>query len=59
MKFLNPPLMASFGGMKETIFIFIISQYYNGKFYFDTSVEISVETIYKLLGFPTKETLFL
>ena len=54
MNFLNAPLMASFGGTKETIVKFIISQYYNGKFHFDTSVEISSKTIYKLIGLSNK-----
>ena len=54
MKFLNAPLMASFGGTKETIVRFIISRYHNRKFYFDTLVEISAETIYKLTGLSNK-----
>ena len=54
MNFMNAPLMESFGGMKETIVKFIISWYHNGKFYFDTPVEISVETIYKLTGLFNK-----
>ena len=46
----NAPLMASFGGTKEAAVKFIISQYHNGKFYFDRPVEISSEVIYKLTG---------
>ena len=52
--FLNAPLMESFGGTKETIVKFIISRYHNGKFYFDTPVEISAETIYKITGMSNK-----
>ena len=48
MNYMNAPLMASFGGTKENIAKFIISQYHNGKLYFDRPVEISSETIYKL-----------
>ena len=54
MNFINALLMASFGGTKETIVKFIIKQYHNGKFYFDTPVEISVETIYKIIGLSNK-----
>ena len=50
MNYMNTPFMASFGGMKETVVKFIISQYHNGKFYFDRPVEISGEFIYKLTG---------
>ena len=32
MSYINAPLMASFGGTKEIISKFIISQYHNGKF---------------------------
>ena len=46
--------MASFGGTKETIVKFTISRYHNGKFYFNTPVEISAETIYKLTGLSNK-----
>ena len=31
----NAPLMAIFGGMKETAVKFIINRYHNGRFYFD------------------------
>ena len=48
VNYINAPLMASFGGMKETAVIFIISQYHNGKFYFDRPVKISGEVIHKL-----------
>ena len=54
MYFLNAPLMASFGGTNENIVKFIISRYHNGKFYFDTLVEISAETIYKITGLSNK-----
>ena len=54
MNFLNAPLMEIFGGMKETIVIFIINRYQNGKFYFDTLVEISAEAIYRLTGIYNK-----
>ena len=54
MNFLDAPLMASFGGTKENIVKFIISQYHNGNFYFDRPVEISAETIYKLTGLSNK-----
>ena len=54
MNFINAPLMESFGGMKETIVKFIISRYHNGKFYFNTPVEISAETIHKLTGLSNK-----
>ena len=59
MNYMNAPLMVSFGGTKENIVKFIINRYHNGKFYFDEPVEISVETIYKLTGLPSKVTLFL
>ena len=42
--------MASFWGTKETAVKFIISQYHNGRFYFDRPIEISSEVIYKLTG---------
>ena len=54
MNYVNEPLMASFGGTKENIVKFIINRYHNGKFYFDEPVEISVETIYKLIGLFNK-----
>ena len=54
MNFINALLMAIFGGMKETIVKFIISRYDNGKFYFDTPMEISTKTIYKLTGLSNK-----
>ena len=50
MNYMNTPLMESFEGMKETVVKFIISRYYNGKFYFDRPVEIYGEVIYKLTG---------
>ena len=50
MSYMNTPFMSSFGGTKETTVKFIVSQYHNGKFYFDRPVEISGEVIYKLTG---------
>ena len=50
VNYINAPIMASFGGMKETTVKFIISRYHNGRFYFDRSVEISGEVISKLTG---------
>ena len=50
MSYMNTPFMASFGETKETTVKFIISQYHNGKFYFDKPVEIYNEVIYKLIG---------
>ena len=47
-------LMASLGGTKETAVKFIISQYHNGRFYFDQPVDISGEFIYKLTGLSNK-----
>ena len=44
----NAPLMASFGGIKETTVKFIISQYHNGWFYSDEPVDISRDVISKL-----------
>ena len=35
VNYVNAPLRASFGGTKETIVKFVISQYHNGWFYFD------------------------
>ena len=54
MSYINGPIMASFGGMKEIIAKFIISRYHNGKFYFDKTVEISRETIYKITRLSNK-----
>ena len=54
LNYMNSPLMASFGGTKENISKFIISRYHNGKLYFDKLVEISAETIYKLIGISNK-----
>ena len=54
MNFINALLMANFGGTKETIVKFIINRYHNGKFYFDTRMEISAETIYKLRRLSNK-----
>ena len=48
--YVNAPLMASFGGTKETTIKFIIIQYHNGQFYFDQLVDISGEVISKLTG---------
>ena len=50
MNYMNTPFMASFGGTKETVVKFIISQYHNGRFYFHRPVKISGEVIYKLTG---------
>ena len=46
----NAPLMARFGGIKETTVKFIISRYHNGQFYFDRLVDISREVIPQLTG---------
>ena len=54
MNFMNASLMASFGGTEETIVKFIIIRSNNVKFYFNTLVEISAETIYKLTGLSNK-----
>ena len=54
LNYMNAPLMASFGGTKENISKFIIIWYHNGKLYFDRLVEISAETIYKLIGLSNK-----
>ena len=54
VNYVNVPLMASFGGTKETAVKFIISQYHNGKFYFNQPVDISMEVIYKLTGLSNK-----
>ena len=54
MIYMNTPFMASFSGTKETAVKFIISQYHNGKFYFDKPIEISSEVIYKLTGLSNK-----
>ena len=48
--YVNAPLMASFGGTKETIVKFIIRWYHNGRFYFDQPIDISGEVISKLTG---------
>ena len=48
--YVNAPLMASFGGTKETAVKFIISWYHNGQLYFDQLVDISGEVISKLIG---------
>ena len=50
VNYVNAPLMASFSGTKETAVKFIISQYHNGRLYFDQPVDISGEFIYKLTG---------
>ena len=54
VNYVNAPLMASFGGTKETAVKFIISRYNNGRFYFDQPVDISGEVIYKLTGLSNK-----
>ena len=46
--------MASFGGTKETAVQFIISQYHNGRFYFDRPIDISREVISKLTSLSNK-----
>ena len=48
--YVNAPLMAKFCGTKETAVKFIISQYHNGRFYFDQPVDMSGEFISKLTG---------
>ena len=50
VNYINAPIMASFGGTKETTVKFIISRYHNGRFYFDRPVEISGEVISNLIG---------
>ena len=54
MSYINAPLIMSFGGTNEIIEKLILSQYHNGKFYFDKHVEISSEVIYKLTGLSNK-----
>ena len=54
MSYMNTPLLVSFVGTKETVVKFIISRYHNGKFYFDTPVEISEEVIYNPIGLSNK-----
>ena len=54
MNFMKAPVMEIFGGTKETIVKFMIIWYHNGKFYFDTPVEISVKTIYKVTKMSNK-----
>ena len=51
---MNAPLIYSFAGTKEIIAQFIISRYHNGKFYFDTPVEITSELIYKITELSNK-----
>ena len=46
----NARLMASFGGTKEATIKFIISQYHNGRFYFNRPVNITGDIISKLTG---------
>ena len=46
--------MESFRGTKEIIAKFIISQYHNGKFYFDKPIEVSGDVIYILTGLSNK-----
>ena len=55
--YVNAPLMASFGGTKETALKFIISWYHNGQFYFDQLVDISREVISKLTGLSNEGNL--
>ena len=50
MNYMNTPVMASFGGTKETTVKLIIIWYHKGRFYFDRPVEIYGEVIYKLIG---------
>ena len=50
VNYINVSIIASFGGMKETTMKLIISQYHNGKFYFDRPFEIFSEVIHKLTG---------
>ena len=59
MSYMNTPFMEIFGGTKEIAVKFIISQYHNGKFYFERLVEISGEVIYKLTGLSIRVTLSL
>ena len=54
MRYMNAPLIASFEGTKDIITKLIISRYHNGNFYFDKTVEISDEVIYKLTGLSNK-----
>ena len=46
--------MEGFGGTKDIIAQFIISQYDNGKFYFDRLVEILGDIIYRLAELSNK-----
>ena len=55
--YVNAPLMASFGGTKETTVKFIISRYRNGQFYFNQPVDISREVISKLNGLSNEGNL--
>ena len=48
LSYLNAPLMAVFRGMNDIIANFIVSQYYNGKLYFDRPIEVSGDIIYRL-----------
>ena len=50
VNYINAPIMAYFGGTKETTVKFIISRYHNDRFYFNRPVEISGEVISKLTG---------
>ena len=52
--YVKAPLMASFGGTKETTVKFIISRYHNSQFYFDQPFDISGEVISKLTGLSNK-----
>ena len=52
--YVNAPLMASFGGTKQTAVKFILSRYHNGQFYFDQPVDISGEVISKLTRLSNK-----
>ena len=54
VNYVNAPLMANFGGTKETTVKFVIIRYHNGRFYFDQPVDISEEVISKLTGLSNK-----
>ena len=54
VNYANVPLAANFGGTKEIVVKFVISQYHNGQFYFDQLVDIFGEVISKLTGLSNK-----
>ena len=54
LSYMNAPLMDRFADTKEVIGKFIVSRYHNGKFYFDTPVEIIDNLIYRLIGSSNK-----